>query len=152
MFLVDIEDLPELLELQREAYAPDFAGLGWTDDSPLEETLEHLREEYRRCNIYKVLDPEGRIAGSIRGAVSGGSLWIGRLMVSPSCQRQGIGRFLFRELQRHLPHHRAWLWACLQMPHTYDFYLREGFVPVETLVENPKLTWVRMEKAGGSVA
>ena len=83
MIVATLDDMPELLELQRKAYAPDFGSLDWTDDSPLDETLEHLCHEFRRCTIYKVQNTEGQIIGSIRGNVADGSLWMGRMMVHP---------------------------------------------------------------------
>lgn len=146
MELATRDDMPELLELQLKAYAPDFGSLDWTDDSPLLETLEHLCQEFRRCTIYKVQNTEGQIIGSIRGNVANGSLWMGRLMVHPDFQGHGIGRFMFCEIQRLMPHRRAWFWACQQMAKTYNFYLRQGFQPTAILNENPKLTWILMEK------
>lgn len=146
MELATRDDMPELLELQRKAYAPDFGSLDWTNDSPLLETLEHLCQEFRRCTIYKVQNTEGQIIGSIRGNVANGSLWMGRLMVHPDFQGHGIGRFMFCEIQRLMPHRRAWFWACQQMAKTYNFYLRQGFQPTAILNENPKLTWILMEK------
>ena len=83
MIVATLDDMPELLELQRKAYAPAFGSLDWTDESPLDETLEHLCQEFRRCTIYKVQNAEGQIIGSIRGNVTDGSLWMGRMMVHP---------------------------------------------------------------------
>lgn len=146
MIVATLDDMHELLELQRRAYAPAFGSLDWTDESPLDETLEHLCQEFRRCTIYKVQNAEGQIIGSIRGNVADGSLWMGRMMVHPDYQGQGIGRFMFYEIQRLMPHRQAWFWACLQMSATYNFYLRQGFKPTGILNENPKLTWIYMEK------
>ena len=152
MKLVTAEDLPELLELQRKAYAHDFAGRDWHDDSPLEETLEHLAEEFRRCTIYKVQNAEGEIIGSIRGSVSHGSLWMGRLMVHPHYQGQGIAKFMIAQMQQSVPHVREWFWVCLQVTRLYNFYLRQGFRPTRILNENPNLTWIYMEKTNSLTA
>ena len=61
-------------------------------------------------------------------------------------QSQGIGKQLFREIQRLLPHNRAWLCTCKQVPAPYEFYLREGFRTYKDEIVGPGLTWVYMEK------
>ena len=145
--LATIQDVPELQELQHKAFGPQCIELGWEDAPPMTESLEHAYEEFSQCTTLKVLDDEdGRIIGSIRGNVTDGSLYMGRLMVLPEYQQQGIGKQLFREIQRLLPHNRAWLCTCKQVQAPYEFYLREGFKPFKCEVVGPGLTWVYMEK------
>ena len=48
--------------------------------------------------------------------------------------------------QRLLPHNRAWLCTCKQVPAPYEFYLREGFRPYKDEIVGPGQTWVYMEK------
>jgi len=54
--------------------------------------------------LCSVQNDEGLIIGSVNGNVTDGSLYIGRLMVLPEYQQQGIGKLLFREIQSRLPH------------------------------------------------
>jgi GNAT superfamily N-acetyltransferase len=144
--LATIQDVLELQELQHKAFGPQCIELGWEDAPPMTESLEHAYEEFSQCTTLKVLDDEGRIIGSIRGNVTDGSLYMGRLMVLPEYRQQGIGKQLFREIQRLLPHNRAWLCTCKQVPAPYEFYLREGFRPYKDEIVGPGLTWVYMEK------
>ena len=156
--LATIQDVPELQELQRKAFGPQCIELGWEDAPPMTESLEHAYEEFAHCTTLKAVDDEGRIVGSIQGSlatketpgssknVTDGSLYMGRLMVLPEYRQQGIGKQLFREIQRLLPHNRAWLFTCKQVPEPYEFYLREGFKPFKTEKVGPGLTWVYMEK------
>ena len=140
------QDIPEILELQYKAFGTQCKELGWEDAPPMTESLESAYEEFSRCTTLKMLNEDGSIIGSIRGNVTDGSLYIGRLMVLPNYQQQGIGKQLFREIQQFLPHHRAWLCTCQQVSSTYDFYLREGFIPFKSEEVGHGLTWVYMEK------
>ena len=140
------QDVPALLDLQRKAFGPLCEELGWNDAPPLTESVEHTYEEFEGCTTLKVQNQEGLIIGSVNGTVTDGSLYIGRLMVLPEYQQQGIGKQLFREIQSRLPHSRAWLCTCQQVRPTYEFYLREGFKPYKSEEVGPGLTWVYMEK------
>lgn len=144
--LAAIQDVPELLELQRKAFGPLCDRLNWHDAPPMTETLEKACDEFAKCSTLKVQNEEGRIIGSVNGNVTDGSLYIGRLMVLPEYQQQGIGKQLFREIQRLLPHKRAWLCTCQQVPETYYFYLREGFKHYKSEEVGSGLTWAHMEK------
>jgi GNAT superfamily N-acetyltransferase len=145
--LATIQDVPELQELQHKAFGPQCIELGWEDAPPMTESLEHAYEDFAQCTTLKVLDDEGRIIGSIRGNVTDGSLYMGRLMVLPEYRQQGIGKQLFREIQSRLPHNRTWLCTCKQVQAPYEFYLREGFRPYKDEIVGPGLTWVYMEKS-----
>ena len=144
--LATIQDVPKLQELQHKAFGPQCIELGWEDAPPMTESLEHAYEDFAQCTTLKVQDEEGRIIGSIRGHVTDGSLYMGRLMVLPEYRQQGIGKQLFREIQSRLPHNRAWLCTCKQVQAPYEFYLREGFRPYKDEIVGPGLTWVYMEK------
>ena len=144
--LATIQDVPALLDLQRKAFGQLCEELDWKDAPVMTESLEHAYEEFARCTTLKVQNEDGRIIGSIHGNVTDDSLYIGRLMVLPEYQQQGIGKQLFREIQSRLPHRRAWLCTCQQVRPPYEFYLREGFKPFKSEEVGPGLTWVYMEK------
>ena len=144
--LATIQDVPALLDLQRKAFGPLCAELDWKDAPILTESLEQAYEEFSRCTTLKVQNNKGVIIGSVNGNVTDGSLYIGRLMVLPEYQQQGIGKQLFREIQSRLPHRRAWLCTCKQVRPPYEFYLREGFKPYKIEEVGPGLTWAYLEK------
>jgi len=83
-------------------------------------------------------------------------LMLGRLMILPEYQQQGIGKQLFREIQSRLPHNRVWLCTCQQVRSPYEFYLREGFKPYKSerlrvgasagMEVGLGLTWAYLEK------
>ena len=144
--LATILDVPALLDLQRKAFGPLCEELDWKDAPVLTESLEHAYEKLARCTTLKVQNDEGVIIGSVNGNVTDGSLYIGRLMVLPEYQQQGIGKQLFREIQSLLPHNRVWLCTCKQVRPPYEFSLREGFKPYKSEEVGPGLTWAYLEK------
>ena len=143
------QDIPALLELQRKAFGPRCKVLDWNDALPMTETVEHALEDFAQCTTLKIQSCDGRIIASIRGNVTDGSLYMARLMVLPEYQRQGIGRLLFREIQRRMPHKRAWLCALQQERFLCHFYENEGFKTYMTEdAGHGGLTWLYMEKIG----
>lgn len=90
------EDLPEILELQRAAFAPVALEFGEPDIPPMTQTMEGIIEEYEAMDFLKAV-LGGRIAGSVRTRVDeAGDCYIGRLIVLPEFQRRGIGEALMK--------------------------------------------------------
>ena len=140
------QDIPALLDLQRKAFGSRCKLLDWEDALPMTETEDHALEEFAQNTTLVVKNEDGQIIASIRGSMEKDSLYMNRLMVLPEYQRQGIGKLLFREIQRLLPHERAWLCVLQQERFAHDFYMREGFKPFMTEDARHGLTWVYMEK------
>ena len=66
LLLATIEDVPELLDLQRKAFGPQCRDLHFEDAPPMTETLEHAYEEFAQCITLKAVDENGRIVRSVR--------------------------------------------------------------------------------------
>ena len=143
--LATINDVPALLDLQRMAFAQQCKDLCWEDAPPMTESLEQAYEDFAENTTLKIQLEDGHIIGSVRGKVTDGSLYIGRLMVLPEFRGQGLGKQLFRQIQV-IPHSRVWLSTCTQVSAPYEFYLREGFKVFKSEMAGPGLTWVLMEK------
>ena len=147
--IANIEDVPELLNLQYKAFRPVAESLNWLDAPTLTETVEHALGEFLKYTTLKMLDDDGKIIGSVRGRVEDGALYIGRLMVLPECQGRGYGKILFREIQKRLPHNRVWLFTCGEVQRTVSFYEHEGFRTFHTEHFEKGHTWISMEKIVG---
>ncbi len=141
-----VEDVPELLELQYKAFRPVAESVNWLDAPNLTESVEHALGEFPKYTTLKMLSDDGKIIGSVRGRVEDGSLYIGRLMILPEYQKKGYGRILLHEIQSVLPHHRAWLDTCGELPKTVAFYERDGFRKFATKYFKNGHTWISMEK------
>ena len=92
------EDAPEILALQRLAYLSEAAIYDEYGIPPLTQTLEELRADFgRQVYLKAVLD--GRIIASVRAHAGGGTCFVGRLIVHPDSQNQGIGSRLMEEIE-----------------------------------------------------
>jgi ribosomal protein S18 acetylase RimI-like enzyme len=94
-----VEDAQAILDLQKLAYQSEAALYDDTTIPPLTQTVESMRADFERHTILKVTEA-GRIIGSVRGRLEGDTCHIGRLIVHPDYQGQGIGTRLMGEIER----------------------------------------------------
>lgn len=92
-----------MLDLQYQAYQSE-AGL-YQDYSipPLTQTLEQLESEVE-CGACLVAKQGKLLVGSVRACLADGVCKIGRLIVKPSYQGQGIGTKLMNEIEAMFSH------------------------------------------------
>lgn len=121
-------DLYEILELQYLAYQSEAKLLNNYSIQPLQETLPELEEQFFNSLILKAVDDRGRIIGSVRGKIKDNVLLIGKLMVHPDCQGQGIGRKLLAEIEKQCPQPRFELFTSMKSPRNLNFYAKMGYV------------------------
>jgi ribosomal protein S18 acetylase RimI-like enzyme len=88
----------KILKLQKLAYQSE-AGI-YDDFSipPLIQTLEQIKEDFSNKYFLKA-KIEGEIIGSVRAYQNGSSCHIGRLIVHPDFQGQGIGTELMAKIE-----------------------------------------------------
>ncbi|SDL12313.1 Ribosomal protein S18 acetylase RimI [Nonomuraea maritima] len=95
-------DAGEILTLQRAAYVSEAQLYGDPFVPPLVESLEQIRKVVEDAVVLKALDG-ARIVGAVRGRVSGTTCRVGRLVVAPDRQGQGVGTALLTALHEQLP-------------------------------------------------
>ncbi len=98
----DIADAAEILELQKLAFQSQAILYDYWSMPPLTQTLEDIREEFGRLVFLKATE-SGRIIGSVRASLDDGTCHIGRLIVHPDFQNQGIGTRLMRAIEAEFP-------------------------------------------------
>jgi enterochelin esterase-like enzyme len=140
------KDVPALMELRHKAFGPLCKALGIEEKPTTKNSIKEAYEVFDMCTTLKVKNNEGAIIGAVQGNITEDLLYIGNLMVLPEYQRRGIGKHLLREIQRMMPHKRAWLYTCQNVDTTYSFYQREGFSTFEKEQASSGLTWAYMEK------
>lgn len=92
------EDLPDILNLQKIAFAEVALLINNYNLPPLQQTLEELNKEFETSVILKYLSVDNKITGSVRGFLDADNICrIGKLVVDPAYQNQGIGKELMIE-------------------------------------------------------
>ncbi len=86
------EDAGEMLTLQRAAYLTEAAAHNDFDLPPLTQTLTELEDELADPTVTALgIRENGRLIGAVRLRRSGSVVELGRLIVAPDQQGQGIG-------------------------------------------------------------
>lgn len=146
------EDAQEVLVLQKLAYLSEAAIYGEYNIPPLTQTLAGLEGDFRKQTVLKVT-MHGRIVGSVRGYVSEGTCFVGRLIVHPDFQNQGIGTRLLAEIEATFDQSRRFeLFTGHQSERNLYLYRKLGYKPFRSEQITDKLTIVYLEKTVESMA
>jgi len=94
-----IDDAQEILILQKLAYQSEAEIYNDYNISPLIQTLEEMKDEFRDKFFLKAV-VNGKIIGSVRAFVKEETCYIGRLIVHPDFQNQGTGTKLMDKIER----------------------------------------------------
>ncbi len=137
------EDLPEILALQKLCYRENAERYGDFTIPPLTQTLGGIEDDFKRCVILKI-ESESGIIGSVRAHEQDGSVHIGRLIVHPDFQNQGLGKRLMREIENRFPRIRRFeLFTGVNDEKNICFYTKLGY---RKIGEKPKEHLIFLEK------
>jgi ribosomal protein S18 acetylase RimI-like enzyme len=93
-----INDAQEILTLQKLAYTSEAEIYDDFTIQPLHQNLDEIKAEFADQHFLKVCE-KGRIVGSVRAYVKEETCFIGKLIVHPEYQNQGIGTKLLQEIE-----------------------------------------------------
>lgn len=142
-----LNDLPEILVLQRLCYQSEADLVNDYSIPPLTQTLEDLEIEYAMGIIFKGLDTDtGRIIGSVRGHLVNNTLHIGKLMVHPDYQNRGIGKQLLNHIESNYPNVRYELYTSNKSTKNIKIYESQGYRPYKKESVSEVLEMVFLEK------
>ena len=91
-------DLLDILELQKLAYQSEAEIYNDYSIPPLTQTLDEIKEDFTFQVFLKAVI-KNKIIGSVRAYKEEDTLYIGRLIVHPDVQNQGIGKRLLKEIE-----------------------------------------------------
>lgn len=146
-------DAPDILALQRLGYRSEAELYGDWTIAPLTQTLDELQEEFTRLTLLKAVArnaaPDSPLAGTVRAGLVDGVCHIGRLVVHPERQRQGLGSALLAAIEERFPQAlRYALFTGSRSEGNLRLYRRHGYLPMRTQEGAPGLCLVFLEKPG----
>jgi ribosomal protein S18 acetylase RimI-like enzyme len=94
-----ISDAEEILSLQKLAYQSEAEIYNDFNIPPLVQTLEEIKKDFGIQFLLKAVMDE-KIIASVRAHTKEGTCYIGRLVVHPDFQNQGIGTKLMVEIEK----------------------------------------------------
>ncbi|WP_051964946.1 GNAT family N-acetyltransferase [Deinococcus misasensis] len=96
------EDAALLLDLQKRCFLSESALYGNIPIAPLTQSLDSMQQDMLHHTIL-CLWHEGQLIGSVRGRTEGQTCHVGRLMVHPDHQGQGLGKTLLLDIEKQFP-------------------------------------------------
>ena len=138
-------DLPEILALQKLAYQSEAELVGDYSIPPLTQTLDGITDDFNSGIILKAVD-NGGIVGSVRMRFAENTLYIGRLIVSPPRQNQGIGTALLSAAEKLYPNARFELFTSDKSEKNLALYIKNGYKEFKREPLNENVNIVFLEK------
>jgi GNAT superfamily N-acetyltransferase len=142
----EFKDLQEILDLQYIAYQSEAKLHNNFKIQPLTQTLEELTREYENGILLKAVDDNNAIIGSVRGYVENNTLFIGKLMVHPKHQGNGIGSQLLHAIEQFCPDYRYELFTSEKSTQNLQFYEDKGYRRFMEKLVTPGLKLIYLEK------
>jgi ribosomal protein S18 acetylase RimI-like enzyme len=141
-----LSDAEEILSLQELAYRSEAELYNDFSIPPLLQTLEEVRKDFENQVFLKtVLDR--KIVGSVRAFMKEGTCYIGRLIVHPDFQNQGIGKELMNGIEETFKEARRFeLFTGHKSEKNLHLYEKLGYRVFKTVKANERLTIVFLEK------
>lgn len=100
MIVIDKNDLPHILELQKKAFYAEAVIHHDLEMQPMTQTIEQIEEEFNLGTTFFKLSFDEEIVGSVRAKmIDETTCFIGKLVVDPVHQNKGIGTKLMHELE-----------------------------------------------------
>ena len=147
-----LDDTPAILALQRLAYESEARLYDDWSIPPLTQLLEQLQAEFQSSLVLKAVKGN-TIVGSVRARLEEGNVHIGRLIVEPNFQRQGIGSALLRAVESAFPSAKQFeLFTGSRSEGNVRLYERHGYTITHRRDLSPNITLVFMTKSNASMA
>ena len=145
-----VSDAAEILALQKLAYQSEAELNQDYTIPPLTQTLQEIEAEFAR-QTFLIAQADGQIIGSVRAFIQNGTCHIGRVIVHPDCQNQGIGSRLMQGIeQRFHGVKRYELFTSQRSTRNLYLYQKLGYRPFRQEPLSERVTLVYLEKLPSS--
>jgi len=139
-------DCHTLLDLQRRAYQSEARLYNDWTLPPLMQSLASMHEEIATMTVLKAIEV-GSLLGSVRGVLRDDIGHIGRLIVAPEHQGQGIGSALLAAIEACFPEALGFeLFTGSRSAGNLRLYHRHGYQETRRQSVAPHLTLVFLHK------
>jgi predicted N-acetyltransferase YhbS len=141
-----VADAGQILALQKRAYESEARTYNDWSIPPLSQSLGALVEEIEKTTVLKATEGQ-QIIGSVRATAQNGVCSIGRLIVEPERQGQGVGTKLLHAIEAAYPNaNRFELFTGSRSDGNIRLYRRHGYEITETKQISEQVTLVFMGK------
>lgn len=140
------QDLPEVLAVQKAAFAAEAQLVRNWKIPPLTQTIDELAEDWRKGIMLKAVNEGGPIIGTVRGHMAPDGFYIGRLAVQPQWQGRGCGSALLEAMIARAEPNRLVLFTSTKSERNLRLYERFGFKPFKKSTTATGVTLVWLEK------
>jgi len=142
----EISDAREILELQKLAYKSEAKIYNNYSIPPLIQTLEEIKLEFRNKTFLKAIE-NNKLIGSVRANHNNHACFIGKLIVHPSYQNQGLGARLLNEIEKTFEHvFRYELFTGVKSRKNLYLYVKLGYTIFKTEQLSDNLHLAFLEK------
>ena len=150
--IATIEDLEQILELQKNCYLEEAALYDDFEIPPLTQTLDGIKSDYEKERFLKI-ESEGTIIGSVRGCLEEGTCKIGRLIVDKNFRNNGLGKQLMKEIEFQFDSaQRFELFTGHKSDRNLSLYTKLGYSEFKKKHINEKLKLIFLEKENNKKA
>jgi GNAT superfamily N-acetyltransferase len=141
-----LQDAPAILDLQKLAYQSEAAIYNNYAIPPLTQTLEELTVDFEKQVVLKAVI-DGKIIGSVRGYLKDGICCIGRVIVHPEFQNQGLGSRLMGAIENRFSQAKGYeLFTGEKSARNLYFYQKLGYQIFRTERPEGQVPMVYLEK------